>query len=118
MSLVGSPQGLPDSSDRPDGAGYAANRRGAIRERRNEININWTLIAFIITGVAAVGSAAFLAGRIRRSVKDLEMRITRFEISLDDISKGISRLSGMFETFIAMRSHNQAAPKVDGKSDE
>ena len=89
-----------------------------MRERRNGINIDWTLIAVIITGVAVIGSAAFFAGGIRQSVKDLDKRLTRVEISLDDLAKGVSRLTGMFETFIAMRSDNKAAPKVDGKSDE
>ena len=111
-------RGHPGSSGRPVGAGYSANRRGAMRERRNGINIDLTLIAVIITAVAVIGSVAFFAGGIRQSVKDLDKRLTRVEIILDDFAKGVSRLTGMFETFIAIRSDNQAAPKADGKSDE
>lgn len=118
-NVAGRPQrGYQGSPGRSAGAGNAANRRDAIRERRNEINIDWTLIAVIITGFAVIGSAEFFAGGIRQSVEDSEKRLTRVEISLDDLAKGISRLTGMFETFIAMRSDNQAVPKVDGKSDE
>ena len=89
-----------------------------MRERRNGINIDLTLIAVIITAVAVIGSVAFFAGGIRQSVKDLDKRLTRVEIILDDFAKGVSRLTGMFETFIAIRADNQAAPKADGKSDE
>ena len=85
-----------------------------LRQTIGDVGTLLTLIGVI----AMVWSFGTRIGRLEGKLDSLDARMSRVENSVDELNKNVSKLTGMFETFLAMRQNPDRQTRKHEEGDE